>query len=221
VANVLVTMALAPLFTALVARFALGDRLPTRTWAAIVGAGVGIAWMYGAQLRGGDPRHWLGTAVALGVPVAAAINWTMLQRSRPVALGVGVGDGDGGVRPAATDFMPAVLLGALMSALLTLAPALPLRATPHDVAWLALLGVVQLAIPCLLAVACARVLAAPELALLSLLEVLFGVALVWLGAGEVPAASVLGGGALVLASLAGNEAAGLYRSRSLSRAPAG
>ena len=212
VANVLVTMALAPLFTALVARVVIGHRLPLRTWAAIVGAGLGIAWMYGAQLRGGDPRHWFGIAVALGVPVAAAINWTLLQRDRSAAAG------------GRTDFMPAVLLGAVMSALLTLLPALPLRATPHDIGWLALLGVVQLAIPCLLAVACARVLAAPEIALLSLLEVVFGVALAWLGAGEAPAASVLGGGALVLVSLAAHEGAGLWRSRrarALSGSPAG
>ncbi|HVK31572.1 MAG TPA: EamA family transporter, partial [Burkholderiaceae bacterium] len=43
VANVLVTMALAPLFTALAARFALGHRLAARTWVAIVLAGAGIA----------------------------------------------------------------------------------------------------------------------------------------------------------------------------------
>src|SRR5450755_4163664 len=46
VANVLVTMALAPLVTALLARAALGHRLPARTWGAVVVAGAGIAWMY-------------------------------------------------------------------------------------------------------------------------------------------------------------------------------
>ena len=73
VANVLVTMALAPLFTALGARFALGHRLAPRTWVAIVIAGGGIGWMYGAQLGAGDARQLLGTAVALGVPIAAAV----------------------------------------------------------------------------------------------------------------------------------------------------
>ena len=52
-------------------------------------------------------------------------------------------------------------------------------------------------------------MSAPEASLLALLEVIFGVAWAWLGAGEVPAAHVLGGGALVLAALAGNEAAAL------------
>jgi drug/metabolite transporter (DMT)-like permease len=87
VANVLVVMATAPLFTALLSRFLLGHRLPARTWTAILVAGAGIAWMYGAEISGAEPRHLLGTAIALGVPTAAAINWTLIQhasrRARP------------------------------------------------------------------------------------------------------------------------------------------
>jgi hypothetical protein len=44
-----------------------------------------------------------------------------------------------------------------------------------------------------------RELAAPEIALLGLLEVVFGVTWAWLGAGEQPGGSTLIGGALVLA----------------------
>ncbi len=43
------------------------------------------------------------------------------------------------------------------------------------------------------------------MSLLALLEVIFGVAWAWLGANEAPTAAVLGGGALVLVALAGNE----------------
>ena len=82
VANVLVTMALAPLLTALIARFVLGNRLPNRTWAAVAVAGIGIAWMYAKEVSGGDTRHVLGSVVALGVPLAAAINWSVIQHSR-------------------------------------------------------------------------------------------------------------------------------------------
>ena len=202
VANVLVTMALAPLLTALVARAALGHRLPARTWGAIVTGGLGIAWMYAGELRSGDARHWAGMAVALGVPIAAAVNWTLLQRERSR-------DAHG----AGTDYMPAVLIGATLSALFTLWPSLPFQASPRDLAMLTGLGLVQLAIPCLMAVAAARVLAAAEVALLGLLEVIFGVLWAWLGAGEAPSAAVLGGGMLVLAALAANEALGLRARR--------
>jgi drug/metabolite transporter (DMT)-like permease len=189
VANVLVTMALAPLFTALMARLALGHRLAARTWAAIVLAGAGIAWMYGQELQGG--RHLLGTIVAVAVPIAAAVNWTLIQSLRGNA--------------EAPDMLPAVLIGALLSAAITLPLSWPLQASLHDIGLLSMLGLVQLAIPCLISVVVARTLPAPEISLLALLEVIFGVAWAWLGANEAPTLAVLGGGALVLAALAGNE----------------
>jgi drug/metabolite transporter (DMT)-like permease len=197
VANVLVTMAIGPLLTALGARLALGHHLPPRTWAAIALAGLGIAWMYGHEFGAGDARQLLGVAVALGVPVAAAVNWTLLQHLR--------GHDD------PPDMLAAVLIGALLSAALMLPLALPLAASPRDVSLLALLGVVQLAIPCLMAVAAARVLSGPEISLLGLLEVVFGVLWAWLGAGEAPSVHVLAGGGVVLLALVTNELFGLGR----------
>ena len=194
VANVLITMASAPLLTALISRAVLGHRLAARTWIAIVVSGIGIAWMYAHEFSAADPRHLIGTLVALAVPVAAAVNWVTIQHTR---------------RTADVDLLPAVLIGAALSAMATLPFALPLRASAHDLGLLALLGVVQLAIPCLMSVAAARHLSAPEASLLALLEVIFGVAWAWLGAGETPAVHVLGGGALVLIALAANEAVAL------------
>ena len=46
-------------------------------------------------------------------------------------------------------------------------------------------------------------------ALLALLEIVFGVAWAWLGGKEAPAPHVLGGGLLVIAALAANEALAL------------
>jgi drug/metabolite transporter (DMT)-like permease len=203
VANVLVTMAVAPLLTALVARVVLGQRLPTRTWAAIVAAGIGIGWMYVHEIGASGGRHVAGTVVALAVPIAAAINWTAIQKS---------GRGGG-------DLLPAVLIGACLSSLATLLPSLPFKASPHDLGLLALLGVAQLAIPCLIAVAAARVLAAPEAALLSLLEIVFGVTWTWLGADETPSRHVLLGGALVVGALVANESFALRRARPVLGVP--
>ena len=196
VANVLVTMAIAPLLTALGARFFLGHRLAARTWTAIAVAGVGIVWMYAREVSGAGAQHVLGTAVALAVPVAAAVNWTVIQHSA-----------------ARVDLLPAVLLGAVISAAITLPLSLPFAASAHDLGLLALLGVVQLSIPCLMSVSAARYLSAPEASLLALLEVVFGVAWAWIGANEAPAAHVLGGGALVLAALAANEALALRQTK--------
>ena len=194
VANVLVTMALGPLLTALMARVLIGHRLALRTWCAIGIAGVGIAYMYGTQLSLGDEDQLVGTLVALCVPFAGALNWTVVQRSQAHGRNV--------------DLVPSVLVGALISAAVTLPLAYPFQATPHDLRLLAGLGLVQLAIPCVLSVVCARVLKAPEVSLLALLEVIFGIALAWWGANEVPQATVLTGGALVISALVMNELLG-------------
>jgi drug/metabolite transporter (DMT)-like permease len=191
VANVLVTMSVGPFLTAVMARIFIGHRIPLRTWLAILVAGGGIASMYAAQVSGGQLA---GTLVALCVPLAAAVNWTVVQRSNARGLNV--------------DLVPAVLVGAIISTAMTLPLAMPLRASGHDVALLALLGLVQLAIPCALSVVCARVLKAPEIALLASLEVIFGILLAWIGAHEVPSQAVLAGGALVLGALVTNELVG-------------
>jgi len=197
VANVLVTMAIGPLVTALFARIFLHHRLPARTWSAIAIAGLGIAWMFGREAQAGVSLA--GTLVALAVPLAAAVNWTILQH------------GNREDAESAQDMLPAVWIGALLSALVTLPLAWPLMASAHDLGLLALLGSVQLAIPCLLVVRLARELPAPEIALLALLEVVFGVAWAWIGAGETPSPATLTGGTLVLAALVGNEALALRR----------
>jgi drug/metabolite transporter (DMT)-like permease len=80
------------------------------------------------------------------------------------------------------------------------------------------LGVFQLAVPCLIAVAAARVLAAPEVALLSLLEIVFGVLWTWLAAAESPSEHVLAGGALVLGALVAHESVALRQRRAVAQA---
>ena len=191
VADVLVTLALGPLFTALIARIFIGHRIAPRTWAAIVMAGVGIVYMFAAQVSGGQLA---GTLVALCVPLAGAVNWTVTQRAHAQGQDI--------------DLVPAVMVGAFISSVVTLPLAMPLQASGHDIALLALLGLVQLAIPCALSVVCARVLKAPEIALLALLEIIFGILLAWVGANEVPSQAVLMGGALVIGALAVNELLG-------------
>jgi drug/metabolite transporter (DMT)-like permease len=191
VGNVLVTMSIGPLLTAVIAWFFIGHRVPLRTWLAIAVAGAGIVYMYADQLSQGS---LVGTLVALCVPIAGATNWTITQHSHDQGQDV--------------DLVPAVLVGALISAVLTFPLAYPFQASAHDITLLGLLGVGQLALPCVLSVWCARALKAPEISLLQLLEVIFGILLAWVGANEVPSAAVLTGGSLVIGALVVNELIG-------------
>ena len=191
VGNVLVTMSIGPLLTALIARIFIGHRVPLRTWIAIAVAGAGIVYMYAEQLSQGS---LLGTVLALCVPIAGATNWTVTQYSHDQGHDV--------------DLVPAILVGAVLCAAVTFPLAYPFQASAHDITLLGLLGAGQLALPCVLAVWCAQVLKAPEISLLQLLEVIFGILLAWVGANEVPSHTVLIGGALVIGALVVNELVG-------------
>lgn len=201
VANVLIIMALGPLLTALLARMVLGQRLANRTWLTIVVAAMGIVYMYGSQFWSAmaDPQTpigdlLIGSGLALCVPLAGAINWTAVQRVQHKGERI--------------DLVPAVLLGAILSTLFTLPAALPGTASASDVAWLAMLGWLQLSVPCTLSMICAQVLKAAEVSLLGLLEVIFGIALTWAFVNEEPSTEVLVGGGLVILALVLNEALG-------------
>ena len=190
-ANTLVVLAVAPLVTALLARALLHARIARRTWFAIAIAMAGIVWMFAGNLRIETPASVLGMLIAFGAPLASAINVVILKK-----------------RGVAIDLVPAVFLGGAISAALMLPLMLPPIATARDIALLALLGVAQLGLPCMLLVVAARHLAATEVALLALLEVVLGPIWAWLGAGEIPASATLSGGVLVLLALIVNAVAG-------------
>jgi drug/metabolite transporter (DMT)-like permease len=147
-----------------------------------------MAYMFSSQV---GSASLIGSLVALSIPIAGAVNWTISQHSHDQGHDL--------------DLVPAVLLGALLSTAATCLLAWPFQASAHDVTLLGLLGFFQVAIPCVLCMVCARVLHAPEISLLQLLEVIFGILLAWLGANEVPGTPVLLGGSLVILALVANE----------------
>jgi drug/metabolite transporter (DMT)-like permease len=180
VANVLITLAIGPLITALFARIFLKHHLPPATWLAIAVASLGIAWMF--RQEGDVHLSLLGTLVALAVPFSGAVNFTILQHVGLDRVKLLV-DGD---RPA-EDMLPAVLIGAMLSALATLPLSWPFQASAHD------------------------------LCLLAQLEVIFGVTWAWLWAGEQPSANTLSGGTLVIGALVANELTRMYHERIISK----
>jgi len=184
VANTLLVMSVAPLFAALLGRVVLGTRVSGATAIAILMAGAGIWWM----VREGVSADGIaGMAIALAVPVASAVNIVTLKRLH-----------------AGVDLAPAVLVGAALCCIATAPLAWPFEASGRDLALLALLGTVQLAIPCFLMIRSVRHLAPHEVALIALLEVVLGPIWAWLGAGEAMPAATIQGGLVVLAALIGD-----------------
>jgi drug/metabolite transporter (DMT)-like permease len=187
-ANTLIVNSLSPLITALLAWIVLKSPIPGRTWLAIAIAFIGMAIMFGSALEAKSGNAALGMMIAFGVPVAAAINLINMKKS-------------GGH----VDLAPAVLIGAVISCAVTLPLSLPFAASAKDVFLLAILGVFQLAIPCVLLIRAAKHLSAPETALLGMLEVIMGPLWTWLFAGETPTNATLIGGAIVIGALVLNE----------------
>lgn len=206
VANVLIIMALGPLITALFAWQFLKHKLLPVTWAAIGAAVLGIVWMFAF---GDDASMSLsGSCVAFCIPLCGAINFTLLQY---VGLSKAQVANKAG-RPA-NDMEQALLLGAIISSITTLVFAWPFRASLHDLTLLAMLSVFQVAIPCILVIRLSRILPAPEITLLALLEVIFGVTWAWLWASEELSANTLAGGSLVIGALMTNGLTRIIRER--------
>ncbi|MEY4212156.1 MAG: hypothetical protein RL458_381 [Pseudomonadota bacterium] len=187
VANTLLVIGLAPLLAALLARIVLGQTIRRVTWAAIIAAGAGIWWMVHEAI---SVDGLTGILIALGVPLASAINLVTLRRVH-----------------AELDLAPAVLLGALISCAAMLPLAWPLATGGRDLLILAFLGAFQLALPCWLMVRALAWLAPHEVALIALLEVVLGPLWAWLFVGEATHAATLQGGVVVLAALVVNTLA--------------
>lgn len=184
VANTLLAISLSPLFAAVLARLILGIRIARVTWLCIAVAAVGMWWMFRDGLSGDG---LLGVLIALGIPIASSINLIILRKSRE-----------------RINMVPAVMLGGFFSASLMLAFMFPVSATVNDVVWMGFLGVFQLALPCTLLVWLTKYLPPQDIALLALLEVIFGTIWAWLWGNEPIPLATLQGGVLIIGALVFN-----------------
>jgi drug/metabolite transporter (DMT)-like permease len=199
-ANVLLVQCIGPVLTALLSKFVFKRPIMFRTWVVIVVACTAIATIYIKDVASLGGRHTLGVLVALGIPCAAAINWVVQQKATQNAS-------------QALDLTSAVMLGAVISVCVMLPLALPLQASARDVSLLALLGVFQLGLPCVMVVMAMDRLAAHEASLLGLLEVVFGIMLAWLVSGDRPGLVTIVCGSIVIFTLTMNELAGAREQR--------
>ena len=196
VANALVLMSTSPFVAALFGRLFLGEHVPRRTYLAMVAGLAGIALMFADALGSGALS---GNLLACGVPVVYAANIILLRQ-----MG------------ATVDMVPTVLLAGLIALSVALPMGWPLTASWRDVCVLAVMGVFQLGLGCLLLMLAVPHLSAAEIGLLSLLETTLGPAWVWLGIGERPSDAALLGAVIVITSLLANEIAGMQRIRFVS-----
>jgi drug/metabolite transporter (DMT)-like permease len=183
VANTLVVTASAPLIAALLARIFLGEAVRPATWLAMLAAIGGVTLTVVDSLSG---TGIVGPLMALGCAISFAANMVVI-RTRPDV-----------------NMMFSVVLGGIVSALITLPLAWPFPAPAHEIPWLAFLGVVQLGLGLVLFTLGLRHLPAATASLVGLLETVLGPLWVWLAFGESPGFYGFIGGGVILGALALN-----------------
>ena len=178
-ANVLIFFATMPLIAAVMSWVFLGERVRPVTWAAILVSLAGLVVVASGSLGTG---HLFGDFLALLDATLLATFYVVVRRHREVNM------------------VPAMGLGLLTAAVL----ALPLAAfpamAPLQWLWIALGGLVVVPFGLMLLTLGPRYLAAPEVAMLMLLETVVGPFWVWLVLAEEPGIrSLIGGGIIVTA----------------------
>lgn len=188
VANTVVIMSTTPFFAAVFGRLILGEAVGQRTWIALAISAVGVTIMCWDSLD--TATGLIGNLYALGLALCYSAHLVTLR-----AVGGRV------------DMVPSVLIAGLIAIVLALPFAWPLATSSRSITVAVIMGTVQVGLPLILMTMAARYLAAAEVALLAMLEVILGPIWVWLVLGERPTALALAGGALVMGALFGNTIA--------------
>jgi len=176
VAHVLFIQAISPVLAALLAWIALREPITVRTGVAMVTALAGVAVMIGSP-SGADLA---GDGVSLLMSLSFAVAIVITRHRRDVSMA------------------PATCLSQLLLVLVALPFADAASISRHDLLYLVLLGAVQMGVGLALFTVGARLIAAAEVALITLLEVVLGPLWVWIAFGETPDTATLVGGAIVV-----------------------
>jgi drug/metabolite transporter (DMT)-like permease len=191
VANVLFLQAASPVAAALLAWAVLGESITRRTALAMAVAIAGVALMVGGPGGGGA----LGVTASFVMMLAFAVSIVIVRHRRDVSMA------------------PAICLSQVLVLVATAPFSHPGEGTGRDLLLLALLGVGQMGLGLAFLTMGARLLPAPEVALITLVEVVLGPLWVWISISEQPAATAIVGGCIVILAV-------LLQATEKTRAPA-
>jgi len=201
IANTLAILATMPLFSAVLGRAFIGERVRPRTVATIFVAFGGVLTIFIGSIGVGN---WVGNLFAFGVAFIQGLNLVVMRKA---------GNGDR---------IPALCLAAILSSSgAFLLGAHPTEVNTHDLRILALAGLIMLPTAMWLFLSGTRYVPAAEIAILSLIETVLGPVWAWVGVGEIPAATSLVGGAIVITAVTTNTLLGVHDRRRSPTPPVG
>jgi drug/metabolite transporter (DMT)-like permease len=193
VANILLMMAGAPLFAALLAWLLFRESVSKGTWFAIAAVLIGVGVMVSESLDGTVSP--IGDGLALTIAIVFACAAVVTRRYAHVRM------------------TPAVCLGTLIAAAFSAMQAGAFAVGGTDMALLFAFGAVNLGLGLALFATGARLIPAALAALLATFETLLGPIWVWLIHAEVPTLRTVIGGSIVFAALLMHIALEFHRQR--------
>ena len=193
VANTLFMLSTTPIWAAVIAWLFIGERVPRRTWFAIVMVMVGITVITRGSFR--LEGAWLGDLVGLCAACILGTQFSLIRMARN------------------RDIIPALGLGGIFTALALSPWVAPAETTNIDLFWLIIMGMVMLPVANALLFLGPKYLPAPEVGLMMLLETVLGPVWVWLALEENPGPLSMLGGAIVVTTLMVNTLLALREER--------
>ncbi len=181
VANTLFIFSFAPFLAAFLGWMLLGERVATRTWFAIGFAMAGLAVMVGSELA---LSHYLGTLLALWIPIAYAASIIAVRRSKR------------------DNMLVALCLAGLVALVLSAFFVTDYALTSRDLIISLYLGVFQVGMGFTLVVLGSRHVPAAQVGLLALVEPILAPLWVWMGVGELPGLATIIGGSIIFLAIA-------------------
>jgi drug/metabolite transporter (DMT)-like permease len=181
VANALFIFSFAPFLAAFLGWILLGERVATRTWLAIGVAMAGLAVMVGSELA---LSHYLGTLLALWIPIAYAASIIAVRRSKR------------------DNMLVALCLAGLVALVLSAFFVTDYALTSRDLIISLYLGVFQVGMGFTLVVLGSRHVPAAQVGLLALVEPILAPLWVWMGVGELPGLATIIGGSIIFLAIA-------------------
>ena len=180
VANALFIFSCAPFIAGFLGWILLGERVATRTWFAIGVAMVGLAVMVVSELT---VSHYLGTLLALWIPISYAASIIAVRRSKRDNMLVAL-------------CLAGIVAGGLSAIFVT-----DFVLTSRDLIISLYLGVFQVGVGFTLVVLGSRYVPAAQVGLLALVEPILAPVWAWMGFGEVPGKATIVGGTIIFLAI--------------------
>ena len=180
VANALFIFSCAPFIAGFLGWILLGERVAKRTWFAIGVAMVGLAVMVVNELT---VNHYLGTLLALWIPISYAASIIAVRRSKRDNMLVAL-------------CLAGIVAGGLSAIFVT-----DYALTSRDLIISLYLGIFQVGVGFTLVVLGSRYVPAAQVGLLALVEPILAPLWAWMGVGEVPATATIVGGTIIFLAI--------------------